>query len=125
MYLHYRDDDEFEGAPLFAGLEYVHSEKWRFGFSMFENSFGQFSQYAYVGRIFRPLERYPNVHIKLTGGFVHGYRGEHHDTLPIRWGKSWGMGAIPTIGYTRGRFGFDVAFLKASAAMFLVGYHFD
>lgn len=125
FYYHFRDDDEYGSTPLFASLERLPTSRWVYGFSMFDNSFGQFSQYAYAGRLFRPFERYPNVHLKLTGGIVHGYRGKHHDTLPIRWGDSWGIGVIPTIGYRKGRVGYDVAFLKASAALFLVGWHFD
>ena len=124
-YIHYNDDEDYEGPPLFASIEYLPSEKWQYGFSMFQNSFGQFSQYAYVGRLFHPLEKHPEFHFKLTGGIVHGYAGEHHDTLPIRWGDSWGIGVIPTLGYRKGRVGYDIAFLKASAALFLVGWHFD
>jgi len=125
FYLHYADDEDYEGPPLFAGIEYVHSRKVMFGFSMFQNSFGQFSQYAYAGRLFHPLKNHPDLHFKLTGGIVQGYRGEHHETLPIRWNDSWGIGVIPTIGYRKERFGVDLAFLKASAALFLIGYRFD
>ena len=125
VYVHYRDDEDYEGPPLFVGVEYVQSPKWRYGASMFQNSFGQFTQYAYVARLFRPLRDHPEFHFKLTGGVVQGYRGEHHDTLPIRWGDSWGVGVIPTLGYRKDRLGFDIAFLKASAALFLVGYHFE
>lgn len=125
VYIHYTDDEDYEGPPLFAGVEYVESDKWRYGFAMFQNSFGQFSQYAYAARLWRPLAEHPEYHFKLTAGLVHGYSGEHHDTLPVRWGDSWGLGIIPTLGYRKDRIGFDVAFLKASAAMFLVGYHFD
>ena len=123
-YLHYRDDEDYQGPPLFAGVEYHRSAKWLHGFAMFQNSFGQFSQYAYTARMFRPLKSQPYLHIKITGGLVHGYSGKHHDTLPVRWGDSWGLGIIPTIGYKKDRLGVDFAFLKASALMVLVGYHF-
>jgi len=124
-YIHYDEEDDYEGPPLFAGIEYFRSSKWLYGFSMFQNSFGQFSQYAYVGRVFHPWETKPYLHIKITGGLVQGYRGQNHDTLPIRWGESWGIGAIPTIGMRRDRFGFDLAFLKESGLLFLGGYYFD
>lgn len=123
-YLHYKDDDKYEGPPLFLGIEYYRGDRWLAGASVFQNSYGQFSQYLYFGKTFRPLDRYPYLHIKLTGGIIHGYGGEHHDTLPVRWGDSWGLGAIPTVGYKKDRFGFDFAFLKASGLMFLMGYHF-
>ena len=107
------------------GNEYHQTPKLLWGLSAFQNSFGQFSQYAYIGRKFHPWDSHPNLHIKLTGGIVQGYRDPHHDTLPIRWGESWGIGAIPTIGYQKDRFGFDLAFLKESGLLFLAGYHFD
>jgi hypothetical protein len=44
--------------------------------------------------------------------------------LPIRWGGSWGLGFVPAIGYQKDRVGYDVAVLKASALLFLVGYEF-
>lgn len=124
-YIHYTDDEDYEGPPLFAGVEYVKSNKWRYGVSMFQNSYGQFSQYAYAARMFRPLARHPEYHFKLTAGLIHGYAGRHHDTLPVRWGDAWGIGVIPTLGYRKDRIGVDIAFLKTSAALFVVGYHFD
>ena len=42
-----------------------------------------------------------------------------------RWGESWGIGAIPTIGYRKDKVGFDLAFLKESGLLFLAGYSFD
>lgn len=123
-YIHYNEEDDYEGPPLFAGIEYFRSRRWLLGFSMFQNSFGQFTQYAYVGRVFHPWESQPNLHIKLTGGLVQGYRGKHHNTLPIRWSESWGLGFVPTIGLRRERFGFDVALLQDSGLLFLGGYRF-
>lgn len=125
-FIHYSEDDpDYGGSRLFVGVEYFRSRKWSLGFSMFDNSFGQFSQYAYVGRVFHPLKSQPYLHIKITAGVIHGYDEPHHDTLPIRWGDSWGIGAIPTIGYKKDRLGFDLAFLKASGVLFLAGYSFD
>ena len=123
-YIHYDEEDDYEGPPLFIGIEFHRSQKWLYGFSAFQNSFGQFTQYAYVGRVFRPWENHPTWHIKLTGGVLQGYRGRNHDTLPIRWGESWGLGGIPTIGTQKERYGYDVAFLKESGLLFLFGYRF-
>ena len=86
-YLHYSDNEEYEGPPLFLGIEYYRSARWLAGASMFQNSYGQFSQYAYMGRVFRPLPEHPELHIKITAGIIHGYRGKHHDTLPVALGR--------------------------------------
>lgn len=124
-YVHYRSDDDYDGPPLFASLEYLPSSRWVYGVALFQNSFGQFSQYAYAGRLFRPWREHPEYHFKLTAGLVHGYKEPHHDTLPLRFGDSAGIGIVPTLGYRKGRVGYDIAFLKASAMLFLVGYHFE
>ena len=124
-YMHYSDKDEYEGPPWFAGVEYKKSRNRVIGFSVFNNSYGQFTQYAYLGKSFYPSDRYPGFRVKLTAGVAHGYGGEHHKTLPIRWGDSWGLGIIPGIGYQWDALGVDVAVLSASGLLFLVGYEFD
>ena len=123
-YAHFDHNDDYSGAPLFGGVEYHRADDWFGGFSVFNNSYGQFSQYLYLGKKFYPLDTYPNVRVKLSVGVVHGYRGEHHDTLPVRWGESWGAAILPAIGYQKGRVGYDVVILKESGLLFLVGYEF-
>lgn len=123
-YIHYESDDDHEGAPLVLGIEYHKPSQWFGGFTIFNNSFDQFSQYAYLGRAFRPLDAWPGLRLKLSAGIVQGYRGEHADALPVRWEESWGLGVVPSVGYQKGRIGFDVAFLKESAVLFLFGYQF-
>jgi hypothetical protein len=121
-YVHFDDDEDFEGTPWFAGVEYQRPSNWVVGLSVFNNSFGDISQYAYLGKSFHPSARHPGFRLKLTGGIAHGYRGENHDALPVRWGNSWGFGIIPGAGYQSGKVGFDVAFLGESGLLFLFGY---
>ena len=123
-YIHYETDDSYEGPPLVLGIEYHKPSQWFAGLSLFNNSFGQFSQYAYLGRAFHPLGALPGLRLKLSAGIVQGYRGEHFDAIPIRWEERWGLGVVPSIGYQEDRVGFDVAFLKESAVLFLFGYQF-
>jgi hypothetical protein len=123
-YMHYDEEDDYEGPPVFGGVEYLLSPKNHIGLSLFQNSFGQFSQYLYFGRLFHPWESRPNLHIKLTGGIVYGYHEPNHSTLPIRWGDAWGAGVVPSIGYRKDRWGVDVALLKESGLLFLAGWHF-
>ncbi|MCU0897062.1 MAG: hypothetical protein MUC55_06135 [Burkholderiales bacterium] len=123
-YAHWRDDEAFTGVPWFAGIEYHPDQRWFGGFSMFNNSFGQFSQYLYLGVQFNPWDSYPAIRIKLSAGVAQGYKDEHYDTLPIRWGGSWGLGFVPAIGYQKGRVGVDVAVLGVGGLLFLVGVGF-
>jgi len=123
-YVHLDNRDDYEGPPLFGGIEYHRPDNWFGGLSLFNNSFGQFTQYLYLGKQFHPWDAHPNVRVKLTAGVVQGYKDEHYDTLPIRWGGSWGLGFVPTIGYQKGRVGYDVAILGVAGLLFLVGSEF-
>ncbi len=121
-YVHWLSSNDFEGPPLFGGLEYHTGDGWSGGLSLFNNSFGQFTQYLYVGRRFHLWDSRPEIRLNITAGIVHGYRDEFYDTLPIRWGGDWGLGFVPAIGYQKRRMGFDVALLGVSGLLFLVGY---
>jgi hypothetical protein len=123
-YDHFSDDEDYEGPPLFGGIEYHRANMPVIGFSIFNNSFGDFSQYLYLGKEFYPSQKYPGFRFKLTGGVAHGYKGENHDVLPIRWGNSWGFGVVPIIGYKSNRVGVDLALLSDSGLLLLVGYEF-
>jgi len=124
VYGHYNDNDEYEGPPLFAALEYHGENRPVFGASVFINSFGDFSEYVYVGKAFHPSQKHPAFRIIFTGGIAHGYQGKHHDVLPIRWGDSWGIGIVPAVGYKRNGVGVDVAILGESGLLLLIGYEF-
>ena len=123
-YVHLDHNDDYSGAPLFGGIEHHRADNWLGGLSVFNNSYGQFTQYLYLGKKLHPWKSHPEVRIKLSAGVAHGYRGKHHDTLPVRWGGSWGLAFVPAIGYLKDRVGYDLVILKASGFLFLVGYEF-
>lgn len=123
-YEHYRNKEKYKGKRLFGSIEYNREDKLILGFSVFNNSFDNVSQYAYVGKNYYPWEKWPAVRVKITMGIARGYEGENHKVLPIRWGDSWGIGFVPAIGYQRHRVGFDLAVLGESGLLFLVGYEF-
>ncbi|PWB72939.1 MAG: hypothetical protein C3F15_10515 [Holophagae bacterium] len=121
-YVHWLSSDDFVGPPVLGGVEHHRSDGWSGGLSLFNNSFGQFTQYLYAGKEFRPWDSRPELRVKISAGIVHGYQDEYYDTLPIRWGGSWGLGFVPAIGFQKGRAGYDVALLGVSGLLFLVGY---
>ena len=96
------------------------TEKWLAGVSLFENSFGQETQYAYGGYRFRPLDELQPLFIKVTAGLVHGYRGQYQDKIPFN--KS-GIAPviIPSVGYCVVRVCSEVVFFGAAGAMFTIG----
>lgn len=123
-YLHYSHKSYYEGPPIFGGIEHINEKKTIIGLSLFNNSFGDFTQYLYWGKQWNPWKNHEAIRIKLTVGIVHGYKGEHQDVTPVYWGDAWGLGAVPAIGYQKNRLGFDLALLGNSGALFLVGYEF-
>jgi len=123
-YTHFSDDEKYEEAPLFAGVERQNEKRTIIGFSVFNNSFGDMTQFLYWGKQWNPWENHRALRIKLTIGVFHGYEGENQDVTPIYWGDAWGIGAVPTFGYQKNRLGFDLGLLGNSGVVFLVGYEF-
>ncbi len=94
---HFHADLDHNDKQNLLGLEYQRADRWVVGASVFDNSFHQPSQYFYFGKLFRPLEAAPLLHLKLTGGLLHGYKNEYRDKIPL---NSYGIAPviIPAIG---------------------------
>lgn len=69
------------------------------GLALFSNSFGQFTQYAYYGWQFQPLDSLPGLYAKVTAGVIHGYKEPYHKKIPLNHKSGWGLTAIPALGY--------------------------
>jgi hypothetical protein len=118
---HWGDGEDYRGTPVLGGVEAVHDDRHVLGLSLFNNSFGQFSQYYYYGYRWRLPFISESLRFKLTGGLIYGYVGEFEDKLAWNY-SGWAPVIIPSLGWQRGRFGFDVAVLGDAGAMFLIGY---
>ena len=91
-----------------------------FGVALFDNSFGQFSQYVYWGQ---KWDLHPNFYAKVTAGLLHGYRGKYRDKIPFnRAGIAPAI--IPTLGVRYGNVSIEGILLGGSAAQFAIGYSF-
>ena len=119
--LHWTDSDDRDGWPLRGGIEAAHNDRHRFGISLFNNSFGQFSQYYYYGYKWRLPFISESAHVKLTGGLIYGYVDQFEDKLALNF-DGWAPAIIPSIGWKPGRLDFEVAFLGDAGLMFLIGY---
>lgn len=119
---HHRSDPEHNNRPGLFGLEYSRNDSdWLAGGATFRNSFSQRTQYAYVGRRF-DAERLP-VYVKMTGGLLQGYRGEHRDKIPLnRFGVAPVI--VPALGVQVNRVSSEVIVLGASALALTVNYDF-
>lgn len=120
---HFHDNPEHNNHQHLVNLEYQRSDQWVIGASAFDNSFGQPAQYAYVGRLFRPLDSAPLVHFKLTGGLIHGYKGQYKDKIPL---NSQGVAPviIPAIGLSGKHLSGEVNFFGLAGLMVTMGVLF-
>lgn len=120
-YVHFESSDDHAGSKFFASLEAVRSDAWLYGLALFDNSFGQFSQYLYGGKSWNFSGKFEHFHFKLTAGLIHGYKDEYQDKIPM---NNYGIApaVIPGIGYKRDRWGADMILLGNSAMLFTIGY---
>ncbi len=109
------------------GLEMRATNQWMYGFVTFDNSFGQPSEYLYTGykwnigdtSLFKPSYKY----FKLTGGLMHGYKGEYADKIPFN-GLGVAPAVIPTLGYQYKNYVSEVSLGGLSVFTVTLGYAF-
>ena len=119
--IHWTDSDDRAGLPLLGGFEASHDNRHHVGIILFNNSFGQFSQYYYYGYKWRLPFISESAHVKLTGGLIYGYVDEFEDKLAFI-SDGWAPVIIPSIGWKHGRFGVDVGILGDAGLMVVIGY---
>jgi hypothetical protein len=88
---HWDPDPAHVNHQKLLGLEAVCANRWLFGAAAFDNSFGQSSQFVYVGRSW-PLFDSRFWYVKLMGGLLHGYEKPYEDKIPLN-----GLGVAPAI----------------------------
>ena len=123
-YVHYSSSKDHAGNNLFGALEAQKSNDWFYGLALFDNSFGQFSQYLYGGKSWYFPDDWRNFHFKLSAGVIHGYKEPWDNKIPVNTPSGWGLGVIPSLGYKKNGFGGDLIFLGNSALLFTVGMDF-
>lgn len=88
-----------EHRPVFLGAMERHVAGNRFcGLALFRNSFGQPSAYLYVGKQWNGVFDTPHLFVKVSAGFIDGYRGKYQEKIPF---NDYGIAPaiIPSLGY--------------------------
>ena len=98
-YSHFNPKPEHTNKPIILSYDQFYSDSNFYGLALFNNSFGQSSQYIYKGHKFE--SRFDNIHYELSYGILHGYKNEYQDRIPINTKEGFGIGAIPSIIYTK------------------------
>ena len=116
---HYDPDPDHVNDQNMLGLEFETRNRRVFGLSIFDNSFGQDSEYLYAGYKFRAFES-DRWYYKITGGLIHGYRGEYKDKIPL---NEMGVAPviIPSIGVQHKNFVAEFSQLGLAAGMITAG----
>lgn len=95
------------------------------GVSLFTNSFGQPSAYAFVGKTWPGLiPGLPNVYASVSAGILYGYVDEFEDKVPLNFG-GFSPAIIPAVGVRLSpRTALEVQVLGTAALMFGASWRF-
>ncbi len=115
------DEDHVSNSKL-LDLEFETTKRWIFGFAYFDNSFGQPSQYLYAGYSW-PLFKTDWAYVKVTGGFLHGYKDPYDDKIPLN-GLGVAPAIVPAIGVRYKRVFGEMQILGAAALTWTIGFNF-
>lgn len=119
---HFHTSTPHENHQNLLGLEWWAPGDWLMGAAAFRNSFKQPSQYFYVGKLWRPLDSYPLVHVKLTGGLLHGYKDQYQDKVPFNTKDTHIAPLIlPSIGLSGTRFTTDLVLFGTNGMLVTIG----
>jgi len=119
---HYDPDPDHVNNQNMLGFEGETRDKRIMGLAVFDNSFGQESQYLYVGQKWRAFGS-DRWHYKLTGGLLNGYDEPYEDKIPFN-DLGVAPAIVPTIGYKRKSFSVEFSQLGLAAAMITAGFTF-
>lgn len=121
---HYHYSPDHNDHQRLVNLEFYNPDEWIVGAALFDNSFDQFSQYVYVGKAFHPFDDLPDLHTKVTAGFIHGYSGQYKNKIPFN-SEGIAPAILPSIGYSYKRVTSEIILLGTAGAMLTVGYKFN
>jgi hypothetical protein len=128
---HVTHDDEYVDWNHIVALEWLTprqkfwgADRSLLGLSLFDNSYGQFSQSLYAGLEWDWTRAGGgNVFLALSAGLVHGYKEPYDDKLPLNSALGVGLTVVPAIGWQRDALGF-AASLVGSAITLRISYSF-
>lgn len=129
--IHWHPSDEHVDWNNFVGAElrthrtaFAPSKQAVFGLALFDNSFGQFSQYLYWGQLYDIWSRdSQSLYAKVTLGLIHGYKAPYDNKIPF---NNYGIAPaiIPSLGYRWGRWSAEAAVLGGAGMLIAVSYTF-
>ena len=119
---HYDPDPDHVNDQNMLGFENGLGGSRLWGLAIFDNSFGQDSQYLYLGQKWRAFES-DQWYYKLTGGLLHGYKEPYDDKIPLN-DLGVAPAIVPTLGYRNKSFFAEFSQLGLAAGLITVGFSF-
>ena len=94
------------------------ADRTHFGVSVFDNSYGQFSQSIYAGLEWdwKPA-RGGQLFFSVSPGLVHGYKAPYENRLPLNKALGIGVTVVPAIGWERDRLGFAISLAGSAVGL--------
>ncbi|WP_444691211.1 hypothetical protein [Hydrogenophaga sp.] len=121
---HWSHDDEHKPVVALSVSRLLPNDRYC-GISVFSNSFGQPSAYAFVGKSWPGIwPSYPNVYASVSAGIIYGYVGKYKNKVPLNVG-GFSPAIVPAIGYRLSpRATVEVQVLGTAALMFGTTWRF-
>jgi hypothetical protein len=128
---HFRHEAEHVDWNHIVALEWVMprhafwgAQRTHLGVSVFDNSYGQFSQSVYAGLEWDWTRAWGGeVFLSLSAGLIHGYKEPYEDKLPLNNALGVGLVLVPAIGWQHGALGL-AAGLTGSAVTLRISVSF-
>ncbi|WP_250657217.1 sn-glycerol-3-phosphate transporter [Alkalimarinus coralli] len=121
--VHFDPQDDHNNKQDLINLELQKASNWLGGLAFFKNSFGQNSQFAYLGYNWTIPHTQDFMYIKLVGGLMHGYDGKYKDKIPLNQ-AGVAPAILPSIGVRYKRVQSEIALFGAAGAMWTIGVNF-
>jgi hypothetical protein len=118
--VHFHSDENHDNHQKLILGEWNITEQWLLGASIFDNSFGQPSQYVYGGWRYRPFGLAQPFYLKVSAGLVHGYKDQYRDKIPFNHSGVAPV-VVPSIGYCFGRVCSEVVVFGGAGLLWTLG----
>jgi hypothetical protein len=119
---HWDPDPEHDNSQSLIGVEALFRNGWIVGGAVFDNSFGQTSEYLFMGKQWDMFGS-DYWYFKLTGGLLYGYKEPYDEKIPL---NDLGVAPafLPIIGFRYKRVFIETNILGIAAVTLTAGFAF-
>jgi hypothetical protein len=116
---HFDPSPEHVENRKLVNFEAWRADDWHAGLAFFDNSFGQPSQYVYVGKSW-DLDEGERFYFRLTGGLLNGYDEPYENKIPLN-GLGVAPAIVPALGFRHEWFFMEAQLGGLAVIMFTAG----